>query len=247
MRIAIALGNLARLIDKHIFQPVYLLDDSQALRDLLRRQAVAADSKEAFARGMLMSMFPDEQEEEAEKRIDWVVDDLIGEVGVSDILTPDVIGTFEEELQILLAQVQVVWQSVRYSKQRLEPNFKYVPETDLQWKTFEFQVADCKEGGKSVSPVNTDLSEDEIYTIFPRIYFMTGNVQPITAGTVLRKAQFRTAAQEVQESTPNIPFAQSASARHRPRRSRTLSMSSGVGRGGPVEKPFLSKAVASAS
>lgn len=238
MRIVTILGNLARLVDTHIFQPVYLLDHSDGLRDLLRRQAVVEHRKETFARGILISMFPEEQEEEAEKRIECVVDGLIDEVGIGDILTPDDMGAFEQELQHFLTQVQKVWRAVQCSTQRLEPNFKYISESDLPWKTFEFRVAKYKEGGEIVSPVNADLLEDAHYTIFPRIYFMTGNVQPITAGTVLRKTQLRTAAQEVQESTSNVPFAHSASARHRPRRSRTMSMSAGGGRVGPAEKSF---------
>ncbi|KAF2815691.1 uncharacterized protein BDZ99DRAFT_514338 [Mytilinidion resinicola] len=247
MRIATVLGNLARLVNKHIFQSVYLLDESDGLHDLLRRQAVVENRKETFVRGILLSMFPEEQEEEAGKRIDWVVEDLTKEVGIRDVLTTDVVGTFERELEIFLAQAQRVWRSVQCSKQRLEPSFEYIPKPDLPWKTFEFQVADCKKEGKINSPVNTDRSEDELYTIFPRIYFMTDNVQPITAGTILKKAQLRTAAQEVQESAPNTPFAQLASARYRPRRSRTMSMSAESGRSGPVEKPFLSETVASAS
>ncbi|KAF2806474.1 uncharacterized protein BDZ99DRAFT_466046 [Mytilinidion resinicola] len=103
MRIATALGNLARLVNKHIFQPVYLLDGSNSsdrIRTVLNRQAVIETKKETFARGILMSMFPEEQEGEARHRIYSVVDDLTNKVGICDIIAPDIVGMFEKEFPV---------------------------------------------------------------------------------------------------------------------------------------------------
>jgi len=249
MRIATALASLARLVDKHIFQPVYIGDDSDRFRTVLTRQAVLETEKETFARGILMSMFPEEQEEEARQRIDLVVEDLTKVVGICDIIAPNAVEMFEQELEAFLAQAREVWRSVQYSKQRFEPTFQYTHEYDLQWKTFEFQVADRKEAEQVGSPGGSSPGhvEEEPYLIFPRVYFMSSVVQPITTGTILTKAQLRPAAQEVYESSLNASLIQPALARHRTRTSRRMSMSVEGARGRTVETPFLSKAVVSVS
>ncbi|KAH8704351.1 hypothetical protein GQ44DRAFT_778190 [Phaeosphaeriaceae sp. PMI808] len=242
MRIATALGIFARLVNKYIFQPTYILEDGDELRGLLRRQAAVDDKKESFARGMFLSMFPEEQESEsaAETRRQWVIGGLIG--NVVHFLASDAVGMFREELENVLVQAQKTWRTIQYSKQRLEPSFRYTPDTNFGWQTFECQVANIREREQPVSPTTADDPEDELFVIFPRIYIVKSK-QPITAGIVLRRARIRAAAQEVRENVSQTPFAEPASTRHRHRRSRDMSMSSEGAQGGPSAKPFLFKPV----
>lgn len=244
MRIAIVLGILARLINTYIFQPTYLLEEDSGLRDVLRRQAIKDPKKESFTRGILLSMFPEEQMSEAKDRMIWVIEDLVARGGVQDVLIPDKINPFEKELENLLAQALEFWRSVQHSTQSLEPNFRYINDADLRWQTFEFQATEAREGEQSTPTVASEGLEDELYVIFPRMYSMKAEPQPIAAGTVLRKAQLRAAAQEVRETISHTSFTSLTSARHRSKPSRGLSIS-GQGTRGTTEKPFLSNAAAS--
>lgn len=235
MRIAMVIGVLARLVDKYIFQPTYVLGDSSGLRDLLLRQAVVDDKKETFARRMLLSMFPEEQEAEAKIRRDWVIQDLVEDVLVH-FLDPENIREFEKELENVVVQAQECWRTVQYCNQRLEPSFRYTHDTNFRWQTFEFQITNPREGKQPVSPVTADDSEDELFVIFPRVYVVKSE-QPITHGAVLRKAQFRAAAQEARENVSRTPFTETASTRHQ-RRSRDMSGRSEGSQSGPSAKPY---------
>jgi hypothetical protein len=245
MRIAAVLGILARLVDKYIFQPTYVLDENSGLRGLLRRQAIANDKKESFARGMLLSMFPEEHdpESDAKARKDWVISDLLTEVIVCGFLTPEAARTFGKELEDVLVKAQESWRTVQYSKQRLEPSFRYTHDPSLRWQTLEFPIANTKEGEQPLSPITSDGLEDEPFVIFPRIYIMKSEQQAITAGTVLRSAQLRAAAQEKRENASATPFTQPVSIRHHHGRSRDMSISSEGGQGVSTGKRFLCKGI----
>lgn len=231
------IGVLARLVDKYIFQPTYILDDGSGLRELLRRQAVVDYKKETFARGMLLSMFPEEQEAEAKIRKDWVVEDLITEV-VVHFLAPEHIETFRKELENVVVQAQECWRTVQYCNQRLEPSFRYTHDTNFRWQTFQFQITDPRKGKQPASPVTTDDPEDELFVIFPRVYIVKSE-QPIAPGAVLRKVQLSAAAQEVRENASRAPFTEPVQTRHRQRRSRDMSGSGEGAQGGSSAKPFL--------
>ncbi|ORY18328.1 hypothetical protein BCR34DRAFT_610336 [Clohesyomyces aquaticus] len=239
MRIAMVVGILARLVDRYIFQPTYILDDESGFRELLRRQVAVDDKKEAFTRGMFLSMFPEEQECWAKNGRDRVIEDLIKDV-VVHFLAPGDIGSFREELENVVVQAQECWRTVQYCNRRLEPSFRYTHDTNFGWQTFEFQIANPREGNQPVSPVAADDPEDELFVIFPRVYIVKCK-QPITPGAVLRKAQFRAAALEARENASQAPFTEPASTRHRPRRSRDMSGSSEGAQGGTSARRFLRK------
>jgi hypothetical protein len=239
MRVATILGILARLIDTYIFQPVYQLEFDSGFRQLSSRQAAIDQKKERFTRGTLLSMFREEQKSKGKERIDWVMDDLFREAGVRAFLADDVVVPFEVELRKFLTQAQGSWRTVQFSKERLEPSFHFTGDTDLDWKNFEVQAtngANCTKGGKAangangkkggppVQPVSADGIEDEPFVIFPRIYVMGSEPEPITNGTVLRKIQLRAAAQEIREISSHTPFAQTTPTHHRTKPTRSSSL-----------------------
>jgi hypothetical protein len=236
MRIAMVVGILARLVDRYIFQPTYILDEESGLRDLLRRQAAVDDKKEAFTRGVFLSMFPEEQEEWAKKGREMVMNNLISNV-VMHFLAPGDIASFRKELERVVVQAQECWRTVQYCNQRLEPSFRYTHDTNFRWQNFDFQIVNPRDENQSVSPITTDDPEDEL-VIFPRVYLVKIK-QPITPGVLLRRAQFRAAAQEARQSASRAPFTEPSSTRHRPRRSRDISVSGDGAQGGPSAFPFF--------
>jgi len=237
MRVATILGILARLIDTYIFQPVYQLEFDSGFRQLSSRQAAIDQKKERFTRGTLLSMFREEQKSKGKERIDWVMDDLFREAGVRAFLATEVVVPFEVELRKFLTQAQGSWRTVQFSKERLEPSFHFTGDTGLNWGNFEVQAtngangakgangANGKKGGPPVQPVSADGIEDEPFVIFPRIYVMGSEPEPITNGTVLRKIQLRAAAQEIREISSHTPFAQTTPTRHRTKPIRSISIS----------------------
>ena len=254
MRVATILGVLARLIDNYIFQPAYQLEFDSGFRQLSLRQAAVDPKKERYTRGIILSMFSGEQESRGKERIDWVMDDLFREAGVRAFLANDAVVPFEVELENFLMQAQGTWRSVQYSEERLEPSFHYSHDTDLDWDNFEVQVGakgakanganssngtngvNGKKGNQPVLSVTGDGIEDEPFVIFPRVYVMGTEPEPINSGTVLRKTQLRAAAQEIREISSHTPFAQAASTRHRAKPTRSMSMTGDPPRGGPPGK-----------
>jgi hypothetical protein len=241
MRVAAVLGVLARLIDKYIFQPTYLLSEESGFRELLRREAKVDQRKERFARGTILSMFPNQQEANGDERIVCVIDDLLRDADLAALLTREANMSFQDELDTFLEKVKDTWRSIQHSKQKLEPTFVYGPDTGGHWQNFELQVPATKEGKRPVSSLASDDVEDELTVILPWIYLIGSEMKPITKGIVLQKAQFRVAAQELRDITSNTPFEQQPWTRQRGRPSRTMSMGGESTRGGPAKNRFLSK------
>ncbi|KAF2174799.1 hypothetical protein K469DRAFT_685398 [Zopfia rhizophila CBS 207.26] len=188
-------------------------------------------------------MFPESQGEEVNARIEWVREYLIADAGVQDILAPKDVRTFEEEFgkHISASARGLAVCSVQRAK-----TWAQLPlylNANLRRQTFGFQVAEFSEEEQPISPVTTNGRGEELFAIFPRIYFMKSESQRITAGTILRKGQLHAATQEVCEGASDTPFTQPALTRHRSRRSRRTPMNAEGARGGTTKKRLLSKAV----
>ncbi|KAF2195054.1 hypothetical protein K469DRAFT_2802 [Zopfia rhizophila CBS 207.26] len=239
MRIAKVLAIFAKLVDKYIFQPTYLLIEKSRFRELLRRLASFDPEKERFARGMMLSVFPHEQDEGDKSMVDWVIVHLMETAGVDDILAAEDIPRFEDELEVLLVRAQEVWRSVLRSTQSLGPGFGFADAPNFQWQTFEFQVANITEGAEAIPPVTATSAEEEPFVIFPRIYLLKGEPEPITAGTVLLETQLRAARQEFRESNFKTPFTEPTLSPHNSKPNRRASNVEAA-RNGVAGKPFLS-------
>lgn len=141
MRIALTLAILARLIDKHIFQPCYLFSSDSELRDLLVRLAVSNSKKEAFVRGMLLGIEEEEQGRTVKERRETVVREVVWYVG--DLLADGEgdggrLEGFKTSLTDLVQRAAETWQLIQKSHVRYEPFFNLTHYDDLEWETLAF-------------------------------------------------------------------------------------------------------------
>jgi hypothetical protein len=225
MRVAVILGALARLIDNIVFQPTYIMNHKSELREVLRHQATIDPNKERYARGILLSMFPEEQESNSKDGIAYIVKALLTIVGVEVLLTSETVQAFQEALKQLVTKFQNEWKAIQCGKQKLEPDFSYSVTTGHPWHLVDIQGTDIKERKRNKADLFTVDAEDDT-VIVPRLYLMTSGDEPrpVTHGYVLRKAHQSAAEAEVRSHLPNTPFAMTTSSRQRNRMARPLSM-----------------------
>lgn len=171
MRVAMILSTLARLVDKFIFQPTFLLREDSGLREILRQQAIIDPTKERYTRGVLLSMSPDEQEANVKEGVKIIVQDLLDTVDVGVLLPPETLATFEKELESFITQFQDEWKVVKCGKQKLEPSFTYYNSTDRPWHVFDMEVPGVKNRNHTEQPLATSNMIDDI-VIFRRVHLM---------------------------------------------------------------------------
>jgi hypothetical protein len=244
IRVAVILRALARLVVKYIFQPAYLLDEDSGLREILVEQATINPTKERYARGILLSMIPGNQETYDEETVDLVVDKLVDTLNVRVLLYPKAIETFTSMLKFLVTKFQDEWKIVQRGKQKIEPSFHYFASIDHPWHVFDVDIADGKNGKQHNvgATLNTNSAEGDI-VILPRLYLVGQNPKsaPITHGCILQKVLCDAAEGEVRKDVPSAPFARATSSRHRARTNRTMSISGDAAVISRRGYPFLSK------
>ncbi|KAJ4993160.1 MEI5 protein [Stagonosporopsis vannaccii] len=233
MRAAVVLGALARLIDKFIFQPTYLLDEQSGLREVLLHEAAFDPVKERYTRGILLSMSPDEQVANSESVQHVVVEELLDTVNVKALLTPQTFDSFPEALSAFVRQFQEEWKIVQRGKQKLEPGFAFLASAKHPSQLFGKDDSNkSNERYPREFPITTAVENNIV--LIPCIYLVVSKDEPdpITQGCVLCKAQLDVAAEEMRNSLPSAPFKQASSSRHRNRPGRTMSVSGN-------NRPFL--------
>lgn len=245
MRVAFILRALARLIDKYIFQPTYLLDEDSGLRESLVEQATIDSTKERYARGILLSMFPEDQDTSSQESVNIVVKKLLNTVNVRELLQPDAVEKFTGMLRFVVTKFQDEWKTVQRGKQKLESSFNYPASTDRPWHVFDVGFAsgkNAKQQNGVAAPLTTNSAEDDI-VVLPRLYLVAQDADPapITHGCVLPKALCDAAEGEVRKDLPSAPFARATSNRHRTRSSRTMSFTGDVAAIGRRGDSFLSQ------
>lgn len=225
MRIAVILAILARSLDIHIFHPTYAFGEDSEVREVLCHLAVRESKKESFCRGLLLSLFPDEQESAANERIDSVTEHVMRHVhGL--LLNPEG-EEFEAGLSRLARSAYETWATIRAIKERYEPSFDGAPVEGFEWDTLLFD-------GDIVGSTDEKTAihggrDDAILIVLPRLYVIEKNQPPqlIADGTVLRRSQSLAAAQELEEEQmapqANLTFGQTSSNRPKPRRRRNAS------------------------
>jgi hypothetical protein len=222
MRIAAILAILARCINQHIFQPTYILDEEDEIRPLLVRLAAVKSGKESFCRALLLSIFPEEQTENAMKAVERVVKEVTSYV--RDLLSVAQYENFRLGLKEVAQQACDAWRSMQYAKEKFELFFDLTYYEDLPWQALRFE-----EGGAGPrEPTSTGIFEGdkELLVIFPRVYVVEdAEPDPISNGVVLMKSQSTAAAKEIERKNPSSPTAGKAVPRPRPNRSRTKSSS----------------------
>lgn len=225
MRAAIVLGILARLVDKFVFQPTYLLDEESGLREILREEAAIDPVKERYTRGILLSMSPDDQEANGESTIHHVVKELLDIANVRILLTTETFASFPAALESFVRQCQEHWKTIQRGKQKLEPSFAHSASPNHPWQLFDDPPVDTNPASQTETLPSTTAIENHIVLI-PRIYLVRTNADPdpITHGCVLRKAHLDAAAEELRTRLPSAPFTHAASGRHRNRPGRAMSV-----------------------
>ncbi|OAA53620.1 hypothetical protein SPI_09327 [Niveomyces insectorum RCEF 264] len=131
MRIASVLSVLSRTLHKHIFRPVYLIDDDSELTRLLHSVECDNPTKEEHMRSTLLATLPEMQRASAKVRVrqvvrevSWVVQHLLGALpfdafcaGLSDVC--------------VLACTE--WQKIQRAKLKIEPYFG-PPYDEFEWQ-----------------------------------------------------------------------------------------------------------------
>ena len=244
MRVGIVLGAIARLVVKFLFQPTYMLGERSGLRRLLSYQSRIDPLREAYARGILLSMKHEHQDDIDQGKVDHILDNLKDEVRVGVLFaTGDDLEVFEEGLGDLLVRLQKVWQHVQRGKQKLEPSFDERPTTTkFPWYIVGLPAPPTIQPRASAPRTTADAQEDTI--IVPQIVQiqMDGDPEPVTRGWVLQKAQIDAADEEIRVSRGAriTPLVEDAPSRPRDRPRRSMSISGNVSPNLKKSGPFLS-------
>lgn len=225
MRIAVILAILARALDTHIFHPTYMFGEEGGVREVLCHLAVCDSKKESFCRGLLLSLFPDKQDEAADERIDNTTEYVMRHV--QGLLPSAKNEEFETRLSQLARSACETWATIRATKERYEPSLDATQVEGFAWDTLLFD-ADIM-GSIDQRPAIQGSRDDEILFILPRLYVIEKNQTPrlIADGTVLRRSQSLAAAQELEGhqavSQANPTFGRTASNRPKSRRRGDMS------------------------
>jgi hypothetical protein len=221
MRIAILLAYLARSVDKHIFHPTYLFGEGSEAREVLLRQAISNSEQESFIRAVLSSILPKEQDELAELRTGYVIDDVMWIM--EDLLPADKAEAFETHLERFVLHAHRVGEVIRTERKRVEPNFDPVSSKDFEWRSFQFDSQASDKAGQK--PSVQSVRDDELLVVFPRLYVVENNQdpRPLNTGTVLRNSQALAATEEIVEHPLSPTMGRPTSTRSRVRQGRQSS------------------------
>ncbi|KAL3469913.1 hypothetical protein BJX99DRAFT_264731 [Aspergillus californicus] len=183
MRLAIFLAILAREIDRHIFQPTYLLPEDAGIRQILADLAVSDNEKESFCRSMLLSINPDAQNAALQSRTQAVIRNV--SAYMYHMLPEDQFTQLRASVGEIVRRAIDLWQPIQGSLQRYEPDFEPLKWGDDQWKILDFP-----KGSHAGSEASPNMLEESLLTVFPRITVVEkGNRFPLTYVVQLRRSQ----------------------------------------------------------
>lgn len=168
MRISAVLAVLSRAMHKHLFRPVYLLDDDdENLVKFLRALEDEDPTREAHMRATLLSMMPERQVESGARRVKMVVREISWLV--QHLLTALQFEAFCTGLEAACKLACDQWMRIQLAHMKIEPYFG-PPYDDFDWQVLElpeFAEAAENEAGIHNIPRNPDtaLTEDRLETI----------------------------------------------------------------------------------
>lgn len=220
MRTTTVLAIMARLIDKHIFQPTYVLDGESRMRDVLLRQAAQHSKKESFTRALLLSMFPEEQQATANRKVSQVLQEM--KPYIRNLLPQNEVERFQQELEMLVCAARDAWFTVQRLEERLEPSFRLVRYEDFEWRTIQPEAAGSSRQGRERASTAQGTKSEAVLMVFPRISVVEDEEEPfpLTRGTVITRGDVEAASQELQKEASKPPVHRLLSARtRRPRHS----------------------------
>lgn len=234
MRIAVISAILAREIDKHIFQPSYILPEDSGIRELLADLAMKNSKKESFCRALLLSIDPDTQAKNLEKRMKQVVTN-VGSY-LDGLLSETQYTAFCRSLEEVVKDAADLWKTIQHSRAKYEPDFDPLEWGDTELDPFPYAEASTA----SDQDMNRGGNNDEnLLFVFPRLCQVQNNERnPCNFATSLRRWQCLAAERELKKREPSSPTIGRVASGRRRSRGMSLSLNSPNGQNGH----FLGKA-----
>ncbi|KAK3936009.1 hypothetical protein QBC46DRAFT_270510 [Diplogelasinospora grovesii] len=160
MRIAAVLAVLSRALHRHLFRPVYLLDDDdENLVKFLRAVEDEDPAREAHCRATLLCTLPERQQAQGARRVktvvrevSWLVQHLLGALQFE---------AFHNGLEAACRLACEQWMRIQLSQMKIEPYFG-PPYDDFDWQVLELpEFAEAHiSGGSSVVDDGDDAITD---------------------------------------------------------------------------------------
>jgi hypothetical protein len=225
MRLAVILAILARELDKHIFQPTYIIPGDTQIREALTTLAASDSEKESFCRSILLSIEPEAQNMALHSRVQVVIRNVYSYL--QEILPETHLNGLRQSLEKVVQKAAEVWQPIQRAKRRYEPDFEPLKWGDDGWSPLIFPETDS--GGSQTSQ---KASSESLLTVFPRIAAVEdGNRFPLTYVVQLMRSQAQCvkAEQEIGQASGPPTVGRMASNRSR-RRSNASSNTNNANR-----------------
>ncbi|KAK8125030.1 uncharacterized protein PG998_000789 [Apiospora kogelbergensis] len=207
MRVSAVLCVLATSLTEHLFQPTYLLEESNELSYLLDDILQTDPVQERHLRAQLLCFDPEQQKSNGNTRVESVVVDVFNLVG--NIILPTQQFAFRKGLETLCESAREIWAQIQQLGPRVEPAME-VGRADL-WRLLP-APSSAPNTAKRAS--HTDIK----IVVWPGfIVADSEGVTMVSEGFVVAESQTQAAArEEVAEAIPD---------RHRSarRKQRTLS------------------------
>jgi hypothetical protein len=164
MRISAVLAVLSRAMHKHLFRPVYLLDDDdENLVKFLRALEDEDPTREAHMRATLVSMMPERQIEQGVRRVKMVVREVSWLV--QHLLTALQFEAFCSGLEIACKLACDQWMRIQLAQMKIEPYFG-PPYDDFDWQVLELpEFAEAAEAAAGNPREEDDFADDRLETI----------------------------------------------------------------------------------
>ncbi|PIG84487.1 hypothetical protein AARAC_009919 [Aspergillus arachidicola] len=183
MRLAVILAILARELDKHIFQPIYIILRDTQIREALTTLAASDSEKEPFCRSILLSIDPEAQNKALRSRVQVVIRNVLSS-HLQEILPETHLTGLRQSLEKVVQKAAEVWQPIGRAKRRYEPDFEPL-----------------KFGRSQISQ---KASGEILLTVFPSIAAVgDGKRIPLTYVVQLRRSQTQCvkAEQEIRQTS----------------------------------------------
>lgn len=190
MRLVVILAILAREIDKHIFQPTYIVPEDTQIREVLVKLAASDSEKELFCRSMLLSIDPDAQSEARRSRIQAVVRNVSWHL--YKLFSETEYNGIRLSVEKVAQRATDIWKPIQQAKQKYEPDFEPAKWGDDQWSPFVFP-----DNGLAENQTSDEASDDDLLTVFPRISVVEKNLRyPLSFVIQVRRSLLQCAAAE---------------------------------------------------
>ncbi|KAK3290465.1 uncharacterized protein B0H64DRAFT_59231 [Chaetomium fimeti] len=167
MRISAVLAVLSRAMHKHLFRPVYLLDDDdENLVKFLRALEDEDPTREAHVRATLVAMMPERQVEQGARRVKMVVREVSWLV--QHLLTALQFEAFCAGLEVACKLACDQWMRIQLAQMKIEPYFG-PPYDDFDWQVLELpefaEAAERDACNPRVRDDGDDFADDRLETV----------------------------------------------------------------------------------